>query len=108
MTARVRLGLAGAGTWGRNYVSTIAALPNVERAGVAGRNWRDLIDAELDGLIIATPTATHAEIALAAMERGLHVLIEKPLTMDVAQARAVRTKAAQKRLTAMVDHTQVF
>jgi len=105
----VRLGLVGAGAWGRNYIDTVAALPAVRLAGVAGRHdWRSLIETELDGLIIATPTATHAEIASAAMERGLHVLIEKPLTMDVAQARALARQAAAMRLTAMVEHTQLF
>ncbi len=45
---------------------------------------------------------------MAAMDCNLPVLVEKPLSMDVAQARALRAKAAEKQLTAMVEHTQLF
>src|SRR5229473_890850 len=110
MATPVRLGLIGAGRWGRNYLRTIAATPGVRLARLASRNpdsvrlapadcavtpdWRDLLDRNaLDGVIIATPAALHAEMALAAMDAGLPVLVEKPLTMDIAQARALGRKA---------------
>jgi predicted dehydrogenase len=109
MPAPLRLGLVGAGNWGRNYIQTIAALPEVRLAGTAGRDgWRDLIDVGLDGLIVATPAATHAQIAAAALERGLHVLIEKPLCLDPGEARRLAALARDRRRMVMVQHTLLF
>ena len=125
MSAAVRLGLAGAGAWGRNYIRTIGSLPGMRLACVASRNpetakivppacavlpdWRALLDPSLvDGVIIATPTPTHVSIALAAIEHGLPVLVEKPLTLDVIQARGVKARATEKQVLVMVDHTQLF
>jgi predicted dehydrogenase len=125
VAAPVRLGLVGAGSWGRNYIKTIAGLADVRLARLASRNpesakivprgcvivadWRDLIDPELvDGVIIATLPQSHAEIAIAALDRRLPVLIEKPLTTNIDEARAIRVKALERHLPAMVDHTQLF
>jgi len=109
MPRPVRLGLVGAGAWGKNYIHTIDRLPEVELAGTAGRNdWRELIASDLQGVIVASSASTHAEVAMAAMERDLHVLIEKPLTLGAASARALAAKAREKHLTAMVEHTHLF
>ncbi len=121
----MRLGLAGAGAWGRNYIRTIGGLSNVRLACVASRSaetakivppgcrivadWGALLDPGLvDGVIIATPTPTHATVALAAIDRGLPVLVEKPLTMDVAEARRLQARATDKRVPVIVGHTQLF
>ncbi len=123
--APVRLGLIGAGKWGRNYIHTIASMADVRLTRVASANpetprivsagcvvvsdWRDLLDpGTVDGVIIATPPHLHAEMALAAAELRLPVLIEKPLTMNLADAEAIRTKAVDQRVVTMVDHTQLF
>ena len=125
MPRPLRLGLAGAGRWGRNYIRTIAGLPELRLARVASGNpetaallpagcqlvghWRDLIDpSALDGVIIATPPASHAEIARAAILAGIPVLIEKPLALSAAEARAVRDLAAERRVFALVEHTHLF
>lgn len=123
MTA-VRLGLVGAGAWGRNYIRTIGGLANIRLACVASRNpetrklvpaecrvvpdWGTLLDAKPDGVIIATPTPTHVPIALAAIDRGLPVLVEKPLTMDLTEARRLQARAAEMQGLVMVEHTQLF
>jgi predicted dehydrogenase len=123
--APLRLGLAGAGRWGRNYMRTIAGLPEVRLAAVASRNpetprlmppdckavasWHDLIDpSALDGIVIATPPSTHAEIARAAILKGIPVLIEKPLALSAAEARAIRDLANERRVYALVEHTHLF
>ena len=125
MPARVRLGLAGAGRWGRNYIKTIAGLGELQLARIASRNpqtaalappgcrvvadWRELIDASaIDGLIIATPPASHAEIARAAIMAGIPVLIEKPLALSTADARAIRDLAIERKVLGLVDHTHLF
>lgn len=112
MTAPARpivLGLVGPGRWGRNYIRTIEALPRPVLAATATRDWRSMIErAGLDGLVIATPPATHAKIALAAIEAGLPVLIEKPLTLSLAEAWALLDGAERCAGRAMVDHTHLF
>jgi predicted dehydrogenase len=123
--APVRLGLAGAGRWGRIYIRSIAALDGARLACVASRNpetaalvpagcrvagdWRELLDpAAIDGLIIATPPATHAQIACAAIARGIPVLIEKPLALSSAEARTILDAARKSRVHALTEHTHLF
>src|SRR5579872_1499481 len=60
------------------------------------RNWRELVaDAELDAIDICLPTNLHAEVAIAALERGKHVLCEKPMALDTADC-ARMLDAAEK------------
>jgi hypothetical protein len=62
------------------------------------RDFRKMLDEkerEIDAVVVATPDNTHAVITTAAIRRGKHVYCEKPLTHDVAEARAVR-EAAKK------------
>lgn len=125
MNTEVRLGLVGAGRWGRNYIRTIAALPGMRMARLASRNpgsadlapadcsifadWREMLDpSALDGVIVATPPNTHAEIALQAISSGLPLLIEKPFTMNLAQAQLVRDQALERGVLVMVDHLHLF
>ena len=118
---RANLCLLGAGRWGRRYVETIGAMPGLQLAALASRNpdsehlagsgcavfpnWRDAIAAPgIDGVIIATPPALHAEMAIATLERGLPVLVEKPLTLSPDQARAIEAAANRTQVAAMVGH----
>lgn len=69
----------------------------------------DLIRAtDIDAIVIATPVRTHFELALAAVEAGKHVLVEKPMTETVEQARRLVEAAARKGVTLMVDHTFIY
>lgn len=120
-----RLGLIGAGRWGRNYIRTIAGLDGVVLARLASRapdaaalagagcavsaDWRDVVGADdLDGVIVAAPPAAHAEIARAAIEADLPVLVEKPLATTEAEAEALLAMAESRRALVMVDHTYLF
>lgn len=47
-------------------------------------DWRELLDADLDAVVIASSPNLHYEQAMAAIERGLHVLVEKPMTITAA------------------------
>jgi predicted dehydrogenase len=124
VAAPLRLGLVGAGRWGRNYIRTIASLPGLRLSRLASGNpesaglvptgcaifadWRDLVGSgELDGLIVAAPPATHAQIASAAIEAGLPVLIEKPLTLDLDEARMLLERAKAHGSLAMAAHTHL-
>jgi predicted dehydrogenase len=62
----------------------------------------------LEAVHVATPVATHAEIAIAAACRGLHVLCEKPLAMDLAQARAVADAIAAAGVVGVVNYGRRF
>jgi predicted dehydrogenase len=125
VTAPIKLGLIGVGPWGRVYIKTIAGIDEVQLAHLASRNsntasfvsskvkispdWRDVIsDKTLAGVIIATPPKHHAEIACAAIDAGKAVLIEKPMTLDPAEANAIREKAAERHCLVMVEHTHLF
>jgi predicted dehydrogenase len=121
----IKLGLIGAGRWGRNYIKTIAGIEGVQLSRLASRNpesatlvgddcvispdWHDLLDAgDLHGLIVAAPPALHAAMATAAISVGVPVLVEKPLTVDAAEARNLLAQARAKRSLVMVDHTHLF
>jgi len=62
----------------------------------------------LEAVHVATPVATHAEIAIAAAQRGLHVLVDKPMAMDLAEARAVRDAAAEAGVVGAVNYGRRF
>jgi predicted dehydrogenase len=83
-----------------------AARGLAEREGVpkAYDDWRDLVaDAEVDLVSIATPPATHHEIALAALEARKAVLCEKPLAVTAAEADELEAAAAAAGTPALVD-----
>lgn len=122
---RTRLGVIGAGRWGRNIIATLRGMPAAEVAGVASRNpaTRDLLDARcvlepewrrllrhpgLDGVIVAAPPALHAEMAAEALRAGLPVFVEKPLTCDVGEAERLFDLAAAKHGYVLVDHVHLF
>lgn len=121
----VRLALIGAGRWGRNYIRAIAGLPGAALVRLASANpesralvppdcvvdadWRAVVAApEVEAVIVATPPATHAGIALAAIAAGKAVLVEKPLTLDLAEAEDIATAARAADVMVWVEHTQLF
>ena len=69
-------------------------------------DWRELLarETELDFIDVATPPHVHAPIALAALERGVHVLCEKPLATTVAEARALVDAARAHRRVVFPAH----
>lgn len=117
----VRVGILGLGNWGRLHAETLATLPDARLAAVcdldAGRRAAALeairrkaaspggriqeyddLDAclrhaDLDALVIATRDEQHSEHATAALERGWHVLVEKPFATTLGEARRVQAAA---------------
>jgi scyllo-inositol 2-dehydrogenase (NADP+) len=97
----IRVGLVGAGKMGMSHLALFGAHPDVHVAGVCEpqpliasvissqtgietyRSFERLIErADLDAVVVATPTTTHVDVAGHALERGLHVFVEKPLTLS--------------------------
>ncbi len=121
----IQLGLIGAGHWGRIYMNTLDHMADVALSALASSNpqsrdlvgedvalhedWQDLLTAGgVDGVIVATPPASHAGIVRVALEAGLPVLVEKPLTLDVDEARVLCDLAERTDGLVMVDHIHLF
>jgi predicted dehydrogenase len=126
MAEKVRVGIAGTSWWADSmYLPALAGHPEADVRAVAGTRpahtrefaakWgiptaydtvAEMLDAEpLDALIVATPNRSHFPIANAALERGLHVLCEKPVGMSSIEARRLADLAAAKGVTTMVPFT---
>ena len=110
MKPPLRLGVIGTGTWGRNYLRTVAGIPETRLARSAGRaDWRELVEAsDVDAVIIAVPPAAQPEIALAAIDAGKPLLLEKPLALSVDAAQRIVAAAAARAVLVMVDHIHLF
>ncbi|MEE8519514.1 MAG: Gfo/Idh/MocA family oxidoreductase [Dehalococcoidia bacterium] len=68
-------------------------------------DYRELVARDdIDAVAIVTPPSTHAEITLAALDAGKHVLCEKPFVMSEAEAANLRDAVAAKGLTGMITH----
>jgi predicted dehydrogenase len=121
---RVRLGFIGAGWWATvNHMPILAARDDVELVGVARRDpallevvrttfgfavaltdYRELLALDLDGIVVSSPHAAHHEHALAALRAGRHVLCEKPMTLDPAQAWQLVDEAARRDRALLVPY----
>ena len=83
-------------------------LAEVQRAfGIAQgfEDYRAMLDqVEMDGVVISSPHVLHFEHAKAALEKGCHVLVEKPMTTDAADARALVALAREKRREIVIPY----
>jgi len=121
----LRTAVIGVGYLGRFHAQKYAQLPGSQLVGVvdanfetAGRvaaelkvtafnNYTELLD-RVDAVSIAVPTPLHFEVARAFLERGVHVLVEKPITTTVEDAQALIDLAKRKRCVLQVGHLERF
>jgi predicted dehydrogenase len=110
MSRKLRVGVAGAGWWAvANHLPILQSRPDVELIGVCRLGRAELAKVQsafnipygtedfgamlnetaMDALVVATPHNLHGAHAIAALERGIHVLVEKPMAVDAADARAI-------------------
>jgi predicted dehydrogenase len=70
------------------------------------QDYRAMLDAQkdIDAVVVATPDHMHATIALAAMDLGKHVYVQKPLTWSIAEARQLSRKAAETRVATQMGN----
>jgi predicted dehydrogenase len=122
-----RVALIGLGAMGRNHLRVLSELDGVELAAVCDQDRNtvevasrthsvpgyssldQMLERErLDAAVIAVPTRFHEQAGLAALEHGLHVLIEKPIASSLEEGRKlVEAAAGAKRLLA-VGHIERF
>lgn len=87
----------------RNYVGGL--YPGVVLNSQAEEVWED---SDIQAVVIATPVATHFDLAMKCLKAGKHVLVEKPLSRTVAEVDALGQEASKKGLVAMVGHTFLY
>jgi predicted dehydrogenase len=121
----IRAAVIGAGYLGRFHAQKWAGLADATLVAIADpsetartavgaelgvpavADWRDLIGA-VDAVSIVTPTPLHHPIARACLDAGIHVLVEKPITTTVEEARDLIAAAASSRRILQVGHLERF
>ncbi|MGZ4330445.1 MAG: Gfo/Idh/MocA family protein [Acidimicrobiia bacterium] len=124
----VVMAVVGAGYWGPNLVRNALQSPATSLAAVCDMDLSRasrlagsysavaatddiqqlLDDPVIEAIAIATPPATHLEVAMAAIEAGKHVMIEKPLASSYAEGRALVEAAEDRGVVLMCDHTYCY
>lgn len=115
-----RIAVMGCGQWGQNHVRTLAGIGRLgaisdshssraheiaHRYGVPALNFDDILQSnEIDAAVLALPPRLHGRVARRLMEAGKDVLVEKPIALDVEDARATQETARQTGRVMMVGH----
>ncbi len=121
----VRVGILGSGWFAHAHAQTLAALPAVQVTGIWSRTrahaevlaaalapgaprvydgWEELIaSGDVDAVVIATAPPVRRAPFAAAVERGLQVLVEKPLTIDLPEAQEMAQRAARADCVTAID-----
>ncbi len=121
---KIRLGVIGCGYWGPNLIRNFMALSEADVVCVADtkqerldhmkglypkiettKDYTDFFYMNLDAVVLATPPASHFQIAKTCLERGLHTFVEKPITLNSRDAKELVELADEHGLTLMVGHT---
>lgn len=124
----IGVAVVGCGYWGPNVIRNFSSLEGCELRAICDRDT-DRLDAlrrsvpqarleidfdallradDVDAIAICTPVRTHHPLAMAALDAGKHVLVEKPLSHSSESARAIVDRAKEKGLVLQVDHTFVY
>jgi predicted dehydrogenase len=125
MTTNLRVAVIGVGHLGRHHARILGSLEGATLVGVvdakadrareiaaacgtvAVTRASDLLD-RVDAVSIAVPTESHMAVAIPFLERGIPVLVEKPLARDLAEADAMIAAAARARVVLAVGHTERY
>jgi UDP-N-acetylglucosamine 3-dehydrogenase len=123
----IRVAVIGVGAMGHHHARVYWEMPDVELVGVADTDvqgaetiarrygtrayadYRWLLDEQApEAVTIAVPTVDHREVALEAVARGIHLLIEKPIAFTLDEGREIIAAAAQAGVQLMVGHIERF
>lgn len=128
MKGKVGIGIIGAGFARRVQIPAFMACENADIVSVSSRtianarataeefgithytdDWRETVESDaVDLVCITTPPNLHKEMALFALRRGKHLLAEKPMAMNVAEAEEMADGAAEAGVLALIDHELRF
>ncbi|MGL5082559.1 MAG: Gfo/Idh/MocA family protein [Microcoleaceae cyanobacterium] len=131
MTHPTQLAIFGAGRWGNHLIRNFASHPQAAVIGIADPNLEQLKTAQakfqlpntvklatdwstimglpgLEAVVIATPASTHYALVSKALQRGYHVFVEKPLTLNWSESLELCRLAEQCDRQLFVDHTYLF
>src|SRR5262249_49441493 len=124
----IRIGICGFGYWGPNLLRVFSTNPAFRVVAIADFDpecqakareaapgvrvhaaAEDVIDApDIDAVAIASPVTSHYGLALRALKRGKHVIVEKPMCASADEGRELVAVAESAQRTLMVDHTYLF
>ncbi len=122
---KIRVGVIGVGHVGQHHARIYRELPGVELAGIADidparlqevkrvaeapvfQDYRELFG-HVDGVSLAVPTHLHAQIARECLDRGVDVLVEKPMTQTLEEAEELTDLAKQRGRILQVGHVERF
>ena len=127
-TAPLRVGVIGYGYWGPVLCRNLSHLADAKLVAICDQSFEArskaqllhpgatisssfkemILTSEIDAVLVATPAQAHFRIASDALRYGLHVLVEKPFTLNSTEAKNLIQLARQKHKTLMVDHTFLF
>ena len=121
---QIRIGVIGCGGWGSNHIRTLKAIGHLAAIAdhnnetlarmtaefdVPGYSPDDLIDSDaVDGIVLALPPEFHVQFALRVLAAGKHLLVEKPMALDLAGAQSIVDKAHETGLVAVTGHILRF
>ncbi len=125
MSSHLRIGVAGVGAIGQNHARVLSEIPQADltviydtdegRAAEIAARYGAQVATDLesfaslvDAATVATPTVTHAEIGQSLIQAGKHILIEKPITTTVEDARLLVDRARERQRILQVGHIERF
>jgi predicted dehydrogenase len=123
----LKAAVIGIGSMGKNHARIYSDLDNVELVAVADVN-KDVVTAlskkyhvkgysdykemlkneKLDLVSVVVPTELHKQVALDAINRGIHVLLEKPIAKTIEEGKEIINKATEKKVKLMIGHIERF
>lgn len=125
--SKIKIGVIGAGYWGPNLIRNFHEIPEAELCVVSDihsdrldhirsiypyvevtRDYRQMLDKNIDAIAIATPVSTHSDLAVDCLKAGKHILIEKPLSDSSHKAREILETGARFGKVVMAGHTFLY
>jgi predicted dehydrogenase len=123
----IGVGIIGAGWWAREHARAVMSIPTAQLVAFASRSpdriacferdygvpgvddYRRLLErSNVDAVVVAVPHDLHASVAIAALDAGKHVLLEKPMARDWAECIAIAAAARRGRTSFMLGMTHHF